>query len=1132
MTVLQSTLDPNASAYDEAAATMSGKLDEINAELAKALAGGGPKYVDRHHARGKLTPRERIELLVDPDSPFLELSPLAAYGSNFQIGASLVTGIGAVCGVECMIVANDPTVKGGTSNPWTLRKILRANQIAFENRLPVISLVESGGADLPTQKEIFIPGGQMFRDLTRLSAAGIPTIALVFGNSTAGGAYVPGMSDHVVMIKERSKVFLAGPPLVKMATGEESDDESLGGAEMHARISGLADYFALDELDAIRIGRRIVARLNWIKQGPAPAPVTEPLFDAEELIGIVPPDLRIPFDPREVIARIVDGSEFDEFKPLYGSSLVTGWARLHGYPLGILANARGVLFSEESQKATQFIQLANRADTPLLFLHNTMRRPAVGRAVHRGPGGSRSPRAASRRSRRRGDAGRRRGPDRSRVATVGAVRDALRRRGDRPARHPHRAGNVFVRHRQWPDQGDVELRRLPDVMLMGITRVLVANRGEIARRVFATCRRLGLGTVAVYTDPDAAAPHVAEADARVRLPQTTDYLNAEAIIAAAQAAGADAVHPGYGFLSENAEFAAAVQEAGLTWVGPPVDAVRAMGSKIESKKLMAAAGVPVLEELDPDAVTTAQLPVLVKASAGGGGRGMRVVHELSALPAEVEAARREAQSAFGDPTVFCERYLPTGHHVEVQVMADTHGTVWAVGERECSIQRRHQKIIEEAPSPLVERVPGMRAKLFDAARLAASAIGYTGAGTVEFLADDSPGREGEFYFLEMNTRLQVEHPVTEETTGLDLVELQLMIADCGRLDTEPPPAQGYSIEARLYAEDPAHGWQPQAGVMHTIEVPGVRAQFDSLGQRTGIRLDSGIVDGSTVSIHYDPMLAKVVSYGATRRQAALVLADALVRARLHGLRTNRELLVNVLRHPAFLDGATDTGFFDTHGMAELSTPLADTATLRLSAIAAALADAEHNRASAGVFSSIPSGWRNLASGYQVKTYRDDADTEHRVEYRFTRTGLALPGDPVVQLVSADVDQVVLAQDGVAHGFTVARHGPDVYVDSARGPVHLVALSRFPEPSSAVEQGSLVAPMPGNVIRIGAEVGDTVTAGQPLIWLEAMKMEHTIAAPADGVLTHVSVNTGQQVEVGAILARVEAPQNGPAEGDSP
>jgi acyl-CoA carboxylase subunit beta len=371
MTVLQSALDPNTPAYVEAASALTAKLTEIDEALAKALAGGGPKYVERHHSRGKLTPRERIELLVDPDSPFLELCPLAAWGSEFQVGASAVMGIGAVSGAECMIVANDPTVKGGTSNPWTLRKILRANQIALENRLPVISLVESGGADLPTQKEVFVPGGQMFRDLTRLSAAGIPTIALVFGNSTAGGAYVPGMSDHVVMIKERSKVFLAGPPLVKMATGEESDDESLGGAEMHARVSGLADYFAVDELDALRIGRRIVARLNWVKQGPVPGPVTEPLLDGEDMLGIVPSDLRIPFDPREVIARIVDGSDFDEFKPMYGASLVTGWARLHGYPLGILANARGVLFSEEAQKATQFIQLANRSNTPLLFLHNT-----------------------------------------------------------------------------------------------------------------------------------------------------------------------------------------------------------------------------------------------------------------------------------------------------------------------------------------------------------------------------------------------------------------------------------------------------------------------------------------------------------------------------------------------------------------------------------------------------------------------------------------------------------------------------------------------------------------------------------------------------------------------------------------
>jgi propionyl-CoA carboxylase alpha chain len=665
-------------------------------------------------------------------------------------------------------------------------------------------------------------------------------------------------------------------------------------------------------------------------------------------------------------------------------------------------------------------------------------------------------------------------------------------------------------------------------MGMGITRVLVANRGEIARRVFATCRRLGLSTVAVYTDPDAAAPHVAEADARVRLPQTNDYLNADALIAAARAAGADAVHPGYGFLSENADFAAAVQDAGLTWIGPPVDAVRAMGSKIESKKLMAAAGVPVLDELDPETVTADQLPVLVKASSGGGGRGMRVVHELDALPSEVAAAQREAQSAFGDPTVFCERYLPTGHHVEVQVLADSHGTVWAVGERECSIQRRHQKIIEEAPSPLVERTPGMRAKLFDAARLAAGAIAYTGAGTVEFLADD----DGEFYFLEMNTRLQVEHPVTEETTGLDLVELQIAVADGGRLDAEPPAAQGSSIEARLYAEDPARDWQPQAGLVHRIEVPVARTEFTTLGSRTGIRLDSGIVDGSVVSIHYDPMLAKVISYAPTRRQAAMVLADALTRSHLHGVRTNRDLLVNVLRHPAFLDGATDTAFFETHGLADLAAPLAGADDVRLSAIAAALADAVHNRSTATVFGSIPSGWRNVASGYQTKTYLDDGGTEHRVEYRFIRTGLVLPDDASIQLVSASADEVVLADgNGVARGFAVARHDQDVYVDSAYGPVHLVALPRFPEPGSAVEKGSLVAPMPGNVIRLGAAVGDAVTAGQPLIWLEAMKMEHTIAAPTAGVLAELNVDTGDQVEVGAVLARVDAPQDPGAEGDA-
>ncbi|MGK5630778.1 acyl-CoA carboxylase subunit beta [Streptomyces sp. URMC 123] len=383
MTFLRSALDTASPDYAAHREAMLAKLEQLGAEHAKALAGGGEKYTERHRRRGKLLPRERVELLLDPDTPFLELSPLAGWGSDYTVGASLVSGVGVVEGVECLITASDPTVRGGASNPWTLRKALRAHEIAFANRLPVIGLVESGGADLPSQKEIFIPGGAMFRDLTRLSAAGIPTVAVVFGNSTAGGAYIPGMSDHVIMVKERSKVFLGGPPLVRMATGEESDDESLGGAEMHARVSGLADHFALDEPDALRLTRRVVARLGWRKAHPDPGPAELPAYDEEELLGIVPEDLKVPFDPREVIARVVDGSDFDEFKPRYGASLVTGWARVHGYSVGILANAQGVLFSAESQKAAQFIQLANQRDTPLLFLHNTTGY-MVGRAYEQG----------------------------------------------------------------------------------------------------------------------------------------------------------------------------------------------------------------------------------------------------------------------------------------------------------------------------------------------------------------------------------------------------------------------------------------------------------------------------------------------------------------------------------------------------------------------------------------------------------------------------------------------------------------------------------------------------------------------------------------------------------------------------
>jgi acetyl-CoA carboxylase carboxyltransferase component len=372
MPVLPSTINPASEEFRANERALLAAIELVNEQLAESRAGGGEHYVERHRQRDKLLARDRIELLVDRDSAFLELAALAAWGTDYHVGASSIVGIGVVEGVECLISAHDPTVRGGAMNPWSFKKAARAADIALENRLPVVNLVESGGADLPAQAELFIPGGRAFRDITRSSAAGVPTVAVVFGNSTAGGAYVPGMSDYIVMIEQRSKVFLGGPPLVKMATGEESTDEELGGASMHARVSGLADYLATDEVDAIRLGRQIVSRLNWRKLGPGPTQAAdEPVLDPAELLGIASADPKVPFDPRQVLARVIDGSRFDEFKPLYGAGLVTGWASIHGYPIGVLANHRGVLFSEEAHKAAQFIQLANQVDVPLLFLQNT-----------------------------------------------------------------------------------------------------------------------------------------------------------------------------------------------------------------------------------------------------------------------------------------------------------------------------------------------------------------------------------------------------------------------------------------------------------------------------------------------------------------------------------------------------------------------------------------------------------------------------------------------------------------------------------------------------------------------------------------------------------------------------------------
>ncbi|OIJ96617.1 biotin carboxylase N-terminal domain-containing protein [Streptomyces colonosanans] len=612
-----------------------------------------------------------------------------------------------------------------------------------------------------------------------------------------------------------------------------------------------------------------------------------------------------------------------------------------------------------------------------------------------------------------------------------------------------------------------------------ITTVLVANRGEIACRIVRTCRELGIRTVAVHSDADGNALHARMADAAVRLPGAAPadtYLRGDPIVRAALAAGADAVHPGYGFLSENADFARAVREAGLVWIGPPPEAIEAMASKTRAKKLMG---------LEPLATVTADdLPVLVKAAAGGGGRGMRIVRELAALDAELTAARAEALSAFGDDEVFVEPYVEGGRHIEVQILADTHGTVWALGTRDCSLQRRHQKVIEEAPAP--DLTAELTASLGAMAVRAARAVDYVGAGTVEFLVAD-----GRAHFLEMNTRLQVEHPVTEAVFGIDLVALQIRVAEGAALDDEPPRARGHAIEARLYAEDPARDWAPQTGTLHRLAVPDVR-------------VDAGYADGDTIGVHYDPLIAKAVAHAPTRAEAVRRLAAALERARIHGPVTNRDLLVRSLHHEEFTTARMDTGFYDRH-LSELTEPAPDP----YAPLAAALADA-HGRSRFG-------GWRNLPSQPQIRRYLM-AGEEREVRYRHTRTGLAADG---VRVVHAEARLVVLEVDGVQRRFEVARYGDRVHV----GPTALTALPRFPEPTADHAPGSLLAPMPGTVVRVaeGLAVGAAVRAGEPLLWLEAMKMEHTITAPAAGTLTALHATPGRQVEVGALLAVVHSPE---------
>ncbi|MGB0614473.1 MAG: acetyl/propionyl/methylcrotonyl-CoA carboxylase subunit alpha [Acidimicrobiales bacterium] len=648
----------------------------------------------------------------------------------------------------------------------------------------------------------------------------------------------------------------------------------------------------------------------------------------------------------------------------------------------------------------------------------------------------------------------------------------------------------------------------PPIAPTSIRSVLVANRGEIARRVFRTARSMGMHCIAVFVDADADAPFVQEADEAVRLPGS--YLDAGAVLAAAQRTGAEAIHPGYGFLSENAAFARAVTEAGIRWVGPSPDVIESMGDKIAAKRVAVEAGVPTLPSSeDPSADAQVGYPLLVKASAGGGGKGMRIVESADDLADAVQSAQREALSGFGDETVFLERYVASSRHIEIQILGDAHGNVVHLGERECSIQRRHQKIVEESPSPVVDAE--MRTAMGEAALSLARHMGYESAGTVEFLVDDATR---EFFFLEVNTRLQVEHPVTEEVTGIDLVREQLRVAGGVELgyDQDDIDWIGSAIEVRLYAEDPDNDFLPATGTLSAYRP----------ADEPVVRWDSGVEEGSVVGVDFDPMLAKVIAHGPTRAEAAGRLALALERMHLGGVVTNRDFLVATLRNEAFFAGDTTTDFIDRIDPAG-SQAAPDTA---MAAIVAAMWIQGRNRADDRVWGFARSNFRTGSLPPQYIEFETGPDETHRIEYSLRRDGgFTLGSGETVLVHEWTPDDIELEVDGRRLRAAVTVADGVGYVTLGRTTVTLPVKPRFAVPGSELPTGGLVAPMPGSVIELRCAVGDTVDAGQVLVVLEAMKMEHHITAPFAGTVTVLPIAVGDQVENGALLLTIEEPADG-------
>ncbi|GGM79060.1 acetyl/propionyl-CoA carboxylase subuit alpha [Thermopolyspora flexuosa] len=648
--------------------------------------------------------------------------------------------------------------------------------------------------------------------------------------------------------------------------------------------------------------------------------------------------------------------------------------------------------------------------------------------------------------------------------------------------------------------------------------VLVANRGEIAVRIIRTLRRLGVRSVAVYTEDELAggAPprHVRDADAAVRLPRG-GYLDAEAIVEAALRTGAEAVHPGYGFLAENAAFARRCARAGLVFVGPPPGAIEAMGDKIRAKATVAAAGVPVLPggaEPDDDLAEAARrigFPVLVKPSAGGGGKGMLLVRSAEELPAALESARRTARAAFGDGTLLVERYVDRPRHIEIQVLADAYGSVVHLGERECSLQRRHQKIVEEAPSPLLD--PETRARMGAAAVEAARAAGYVGAGTVEFIAHETGGRV-EFFFLEMNTRLQVEHPVTEAVTGIDLVEAQLRVAAGEPLwfTQDEVRLAGHAIEARVYAEDPARGFLPTGGTVLVLREP----------EAAGVRVDSGLLPGTVVGTGFDPMLAKVIAHGPDRAEALRRLDAALAATTVLGVPTNVAYLRSLLADPAVVSGALDTGLAERH------TPAPGPRDDALAAAALLL----HDRPVGTDPWDIPDGWRIGERAWTRYRLRDgEAAVEVRVRGLAGAAEVAVGDGAAVpaRLLGRRGDEVTAELGGVARRYAWARDG-DVLWLGAGGAAWRFELAgeRRERAAGRAGGGAVRSPMPGTVLLVKVAEGERVTRGQPLVIVEAMKMEHVVTAPIDGVVTELPARAGRPVELDALLAVVEPEEERP------